>query len=160
AGLVEARVRAGEAIDSTLVATLGHLEQHAVRPHRVAAAARSLALLEPTGYRPHLDRAIAMLSRPCDAFARGRTRLVCGELLQREGRRSDARTQLQLALAEFEALGAPLWAERVRRELRASGMPLARRTPGAAERLSPAELQVATEVARGKSNREVAAALF
>ena len=53
------------------------------------------------------------------------------------------------------ALGAALWAERARAELkRISGRAA---TPGA---LTPAEERVAALVAEGKTNREVAAALF
>ena len=55
----------------------------------------------------------------------------------------------------FEDCGATLWAERARAELkRISGRAA---TPGA---LTPAEERVAALVAEGKTNREVAAALF
>ena len=55
----------------------------------------------------------------------------------------------------FEGIGAALWAERARAELaRISGRAA---TPGA---LTPAEERVAALVAEGKTNREVAAALF
>ncbi|MGH3127689.1 MAG: response regulator transcription factor, partial [Gaiellaceae bacterium] len=45
-------------------------------------------------------------------------------------------------------------------ELRASGESLRRREPGAAEELTPQELQIALQVAEGKTNKEVGAALF
>ena len=62
---------------------------------------------------------------------------------------------LEEALAVFERIGAALWAERARAELkRISGRAA---TPGA---LTPAEERVAALVAEGKTNREVAAALF
>jgi DNA-binding CsgD family transcriptional regulator len=55
----------------------------------------------------------------------------------------------------FERIGAALWAERARAELkRISGRAA---TPGA---LTPAEERVAALVAEGRTNREVAAALF
>jgi DNA-binding NarL/FixJ family response regulator len=70
-------------------------------------------------------------------------------------RRREARTTLEEALAIFERIGAALWAERARAELkRISGRAA---TPGA---LTPAEQRVAALVAEGKTNREVAAALF
>jgi DNA-binding CsgD family transcriptional regulator len=62
---------------------------------------------------------------------------------------------LEEALAVFDRIGAALWAERVRAELRRISGRVA--TPGA---LTPAEERVAALVAQGKSNREVAAALF
>ena len=51
-------------------------------------------------------------------------------------------------------------AERARTELRASGLTLRRRQPAAREQLTPQELQIARLVAEGKTNRDVAAALF
>jgi DNA-binding NarL/FixJ family response regulator len=70
-------------------------------------------------------------------------------------RRREARATLEEALATFEGIGAALWAERVRGELkRISGRAA---TPGA---LTPAEERVAALVAEGKSNKDVAAALF
>ena len=86
---------------------------------------------------------------------RGRTLLAFGGAQRRMKRRREARTTLEEALAVFEGLGAALWAERTRAELkRISGRAA---TPGA---LTPAEERVAALVAEGKSNREVAAALF
>jgi DNA-binding CsgD family transcriptional regulator len=86
---------------------------------------------------------------------RGRTLLVLGATQRRAKRRRDARTTLNEALATFERIGAALWADRARAELsRISGRAA---TPGA---LTPAEERVAALVAEGKTNREVAAALF
>ena len=59
------------------------------------------------------------------------------------------------ALAVFEELGTPLWAEKARAELARIGG----RTP-AGDELTPSERQIAELVATGKSNKEVAAALF
>jgi len=86
---------------------------------------------------------------------RGRTLLALGAAQRRMKRRREARTTLEEALAVFEGIGAALWAERARAELkRISGRAA---TPGA---LTPAEERVAVLVAEGKTNREVAAALF
>jgi DNA-binding CsgD family transcriptional regulator len=86
---------------------------------------------------------------------RGRTLLVLGATQRRLKRRRDARRTLEEALAVFERIGAALWADRARGELkRISGRAA---TPGA---LTPAEERVAALVAEGKTNREVAAALF
>ena len=86
---------------------------------------------------------------------RGRTLLALGVTQRRAKRRREARATLQEALAVFEGIGAGLWAERARAELkRISGRAA---TPGA---LTPAEERVAALVAEGKTNREVAAALF
>ncbi|HEY1597473.1 MAG TPA: AAA family ATPase [Thermoleophilaceae bacterium] len=85
----------------------------------------------------------------------GRTLLLLGQAQRRAQRRADARTTLGEALALFDHLGAPLWAERARRELgRIGGRPAAR------NELTSAEQRVAELVAEGMSNREAAAALF
>ena len=86
---------------------------------------------------------------------RGRTLLALGALQRRMKHRREARATLEEALGIFERIGAALWVERARAELkRISGRAA---TPGA---LTPAEERVATLVAEGKTNKEVAAALF
>jgi len=85
----------------------------------------------------------------------GRTLLALGAAQRRAKRRREARDTLERALGVFEAIGAALWAERARAELkRISGRAA---TPGA---LTPAEARVAALVCEGKTNREVAAALY
>jgi DNA-binding CsgD family transcriptional regulator len=93
-------------------------------------------------------------------FERARTELAYGEFLRRAGRRVEARAQLQAALDRFEGLGAALWAERARVELRASGRTARKRDPSTSADLTPQELQIARFVAEGLTNREVAALLF
>ena len=86
---------------------------------------------------------------------RGRTLLALGIAQRRAKRRSEARRTLEEALGNYERIGAALWTERARAELRRiSGRAP---TPGA---LTPAEERIAALVAEGKTNREVAAALF
>jgi DNA-binding CsgD family transcriptional regulator len=94
----------------------------------------------------------AQVNIPLD---RGRTLLALGVTQRRMKHRREARATLEEALAIFEGIGAALWAERARAELkRISGRAA---TPGA---LTPAEERVAALVAEGKTNKEVAAALF
>lgn len=86
---------------------------------------------------------------------RGRTLIALGAVQRRMKKRSEARNTFEAALEIFEGFGAALWAVRARDELRRiSGRA---KTPGA---LTPAEERVAALVAEGKTNREVAAALF
>jgi DNA-binding NarL/FixJ family response regulator len=81
--------------------------------------------------------------------------MALGTTQRRMKRRRQARATLEDALAIFERIGAALWAQRASDELkRISGRAA---TPGA---LTPAEERVAALVAEGKTNREVAAALF
>lgn len=101
------------------------------------------------------EEALGWHSKVVLPLDRARTLLVLGGTQRRIKRRREARETLEEALGVFERIGAALWAERARAELaRISGRAA---TPGA---LTPAEARVAELVAEGKTNREVAAALF
>jgi len=93
-------------------------------------------------------------------FERARSELAFGEFLRRTRRRVEAREHLRAALVGFETVGASLWAERARVELRASGQTARKRDPSTRAELTSQELQIARFVAQGLSNREVAAQLF
>jgi DNA-binding CsgD family transcriptional regulator len=137
----------------------GHAERLG-RASALAAARRCRGLLAAqTG---DLEAALAAYGEALDRHAqvelpldRGRTLLALGAAQRRAKRRREARATLEEALAVFEEIGAALWAERARAELRRISGRAA--TPGA---LTPAEERVAALVAEGKTNREVAAALF
>jgi DNA-binding CsgD family transcriptional regulator len=86
---------------------------------------------------------------------RGRTLLALGAVRRRRKQRSAARNTLADALGLFEQAGARLWIRRVQAEqARVSG-----RVPGP-RGLTETEQRVAELVARGLSNRQVAAELF
>jgi DNA-binding CsgD family transcriptional regulator len=86
---------------------------------------------------------------------RGRTLLALGAVQRRRKQRSAARNTLADALGLFEQAGARLWIRRVQAEqARVSG-----RAPGP-RGLTETEQRVAELVARGLSNRQVAAELF
>jgi DNA-binding CsgD family transcriptional regulator/tetratricopeptide (TPR) repeat protein len=117
-------------------------------------------LAEGDAFETYFAEALSAHEEVQSPFALARTRLCYGERLRRAGRRVDAREQLRLAVDVFERLGAVPWAERTRAELRASGETLRRRDAIEAEQLTPQELQIALQVAEGKTNKEVGAALF
>ena len=131
------------------------------RPWALASAARCEALLAPDD---ELDERFALAlerhQRVRSPFERARTDLCHGERLRRAGRRVDARAALRSALSAFEDLDAVPWADRARAELKATGETARKRDPSAAEQLTPQELQIALLVAEGRSNKEVAAALY
>ena len=87
-------------------------------------------------------------------FELGRTLLVKGMIERRARHKSAARESLGQALGIFEHLGAPLWADKARREL----SKIATRAP--ADGLTETERRIAALVAQGQTNREVAAAMF
>jgi DNA-binding CsgD family transcriptional regulator len=126
-----------------------------------ALAARCRALLaDDSTAEAEFVAALRIHDMNGNPFDRARTRLLYGEWLRRERRRTDAREQLRSALSGFETLRADPWAERARVELRATGETAQRRDPTSLEDLTPQELQIARLVAEGSSNREVAAHLF
>jgi DNA-binding CsgD family transcriptional regulator len=86
---------------------------------------------------------------------RGRTLLALGAAQRRAKHRREARTTLTRAADLFDRIGAALWADRARVELRR----ISGRAPTEGA-LTPAEERVAALVADGKTNGEVAAALF
>ena len=93
-------------------------------------------------------------------FERARTELAFGEWLRRTRRKTDARAHLRTALDTFEGMGAALWAERARGELKATGETARKRDPTTVDDLTPQELRIARLVAEGATNRDVAAQLF
>ena len=105
--------------------------------------------------RASLEEALVQHERVDMPFSLARTRLVHGQVLRRLGERRAARDAFEQARSTFEELGAPLWAERAREEL--ARIPI-KRASGSA--LTPAESRVAELVVDGKTNHEVAQALF
>jgi DNA-binding CsgD family transcriptional regulator len=93
-------------------------------------------------------------------FDRARTELLTGEHLRRLRQRANAREHLRDALTGFERMGAALWAERARAELRATGETARKRDPSTLTQLTPQEMQIARFVAGGLSNKDVATQLF
>jgi DNA-binding CsgD family transcriptional regulator len=130
------------------------------RPLALATAARCRGLI--AGARgdleeaeEHLQRALREHARTQQPFELGRTLLVAGAVRRRMRQKKGARDLLQRALTTFDDLGAPLWADRARRELARIGG----RAPTSTG-LTPTEAQIAHLVAEGRTNREVAEALF
>ncbi|MER7705153.1 AAA family ATPase [Kitasatospora sp. NPDC097605] len=89
-------------------------------------------------------------------FELARIRLAHGVHLRHTRGRREARPALNLAVATFERLGAPTWAERARAELRATGAPL--RAPSAnLATLTWQERRIAELAAGGLTNKEIGA---
>ena len=87
-------------------------------------------------------------------FERARTQLLLGQLQRRQRQKDTATQTLKQALAAFEDIGTPLWADRARAELARTNVAPSR------DVLTPSERRVAELAASGKTNRDVASALF
>lgn len=88
-------------------------------------------------------------------FDCARTQLLLGQLQRRHRRKEAAMTTLRTALQAFEEMGTPLWADRARRELARVNI-----APTRDMSLTHTEQRVAELAAAGKTNRDIAAALF
>lgn len=157
---VESLIALGRLADAEpLVAVLERNGTRLDRAWMLAVGARCRAmLLAAHGEIEAADRAAqaAMIhhDRLPMPFERARTQLLVGQLQRRQRKREIASATLREALATFEDLGTPLWAERARAELkRASGV----RTRA---ELTASEQRVAELAASGLTIREMAAALF
>ena len=100
------------------------------------------------------DEALAHHARSDYPFEHSRTLLALGVVRRRARKKRATREAIEAALAGFEELGAASWADKARAELGHIGG----RTH--TEGLTPAERRVADLVVEGRTNREVAAALF
>jgi DNA-binding CsgD family transcriptional regulator len=123
--------------------------------------ARSRALLSHSeAAESRYREAIERLSRTRLRVDLARARLVYGEWLRREGRRTDAREQLRTAFDMFTAMGVEAFAGRATRELLATGERVRARSVDTHEQLTAQETQIARLASGGMSNAEIGARLF
>jgi ATP/maltotriose-dependent transcriptional regulator MalT len=160
--LVESAVRSGrhdaarDALDR-----LTRITDAAATDWALGIQARSRALLDQDDATEGLYReAIERLGRTRIAAELARAHLLYGEWLRREGRRVDAREQLREAHTLFTRFGANAFAERVVRELRATGETVVRHGADAATALTAQESQIAQLARDGLTNSEIGAQLF
>jgi DNA-binding CsgD family transcriptional regulator len=159
--LLDALVAVGELDEAETLATRWERQARTLdRAWALAISARTLALVRAVrgdleSSFAAFDEALAEHARTQDPFQHARTLLALGTTRRRAKQRASARETLERALAEFETTGAPLWAEKARAELGRIGG----RVPSG-DMLTPSEERIAALVAEGRSNREVAAALF
>jgi DNA-binding CsgD family transcriptional regulator len=131
------------------------------QPWALARAERCRGLLAAESESDrHFGTALATHARTPDSFEAGRTHLAYGARLRRERQRIRAREQLRAAIDAFDRLGADPWSEMARAELAATGESARRRDTATLSQLTPQELQIALSLARGRTTRETAAALF
>ena len=129
-------------------------------PWAIAAAARCRGLLsaahgELADAASSVERALAALDDDAYPFERARALLAMGAVRRRAQQKGPARAAFEQAAAIFDELGARLWCEKARGEVRRiSGR------PASAAQLTETEQSVATLAAQGRSNRQIAAELY
>ena len=150
------RMEEAEALLSSLELQARQLD----RASALASAARCRGLV--CAARGDLDGALVSLQEALPAheraampFEHARTLLALGATRRRARMKRPAREALEQALAIFEELGARLWADKTRAELARIGG-----RPAATGELTPTELRIAALAAEGRSNKEIATALF
>ncbi len=143
-----------------IVAWLEHAGDVAPTPWTLAIGARGRGLLHSAN--GDLDAALTSLRRALTEherlpmpFERARTLLAIGQVHRRRKEKRLADERLREALGSFEAMGAPLWADRARAELARIGL-----RPRAPEDLTETERRVAELAAMGLSTREIAEQAF
>jgi len=160
--LIEASVRSGDAEGAARALT--RLEEHTDASESdwaLGVRARSRALLSDSDAAESLHlEAIERLGRTQLLPDFARARLLYGEWLRRENRRSDAREQLRLAFEAFLGMGAEAFADRARHELLATGEKVRSRRDETRDQLTPQEEQIARLARHGLTNPEIGAQLF
>jgi DNA-binding CsgD family transcriptional regulator len=159
---IEACIRAGHLQQATkALETFQHQAEATGRTWALATVARCHGLLIlPSEAETAFAEAYRWHAHCPMPFELARTQLCHGQQLRRAKQRAAARDQLRAALATFEQLDARPWADQAQAELQATGETARRRAQPPTRRLTPQEFQVARLVADGKSNRDIAAALF
>jgi DNA-binding CsgD family transcriptional regulator len=130
-------------------------------PWALAIQARSCALLadgpEADGM---FNEALQLLEPTPLQLDLARTRLLYGEWLRRQHRRSDARTQLRQARDQFMKFGMSGFAGRAESELLAAGEKTNMRSVETPLALTPQEYRISELAARGSTNQDIAEQLF
>jgi DNA-binding CsgD family transcriptional regulator len=107
-----------------------------------------------------LDEAVRVLRSSPALLERSRALIDFGAALRRNNQRVKARRALLDGADLAQRLGAAALAEHAREELRAAGGKPRRLAVSGTASLTPSEFRVATLVARGLTNRQVAQSLF
>ncbi|WP_280434061.1 helix-turn-helix transcriptional regulator [Nocardia carnea] len=160
--LVEAAVQSGHVdLAAEPLALFTRWAQAAETPELNALAARCRALLAPPEHAAaEFRRSLALYEHTDQPFETARTQLLFGRYLRRNRRKFEARAPLDAALETFQMLGATLWADRAREELRATGVRIRPRATPSTVQLTPQEARIAEAVADGYTNRDIAAQMF
>jgi len=160
--LVEATARTGNtALAGDALDQLSDWTQASGTDWGLGVEARSRALVSGGEAADCLYReAITRLGRTRMRPDLARSHLLYGEWLRRQQRLTDARSQLRTAFEMLDNIGMEAFAERARRELRATGATARRTAVTARIELTPQEDQIARLAVGGLSYPEIGTRLF
>ena len=129
-------------------------------PRAIGIALRGLAVTEGGSRGVELLReSVSELERADESLELAKSLLELGAITRRGGSKADARTPLRRASELARRCGASAIARRASDELQATGV---KHTValGGVESLTPSELRVARMASEGRTNRDIAEALF
>jgi ATP/maltotriose-dependent transcriptional regulator MalT len=130
-------------------------------PWACGIESRARALLADEGDADRWFRtAIDHLARTRVRAELARTHLLYGECLRREGRRLDARAELNVAHELFTSMGMEAFIQRAAGELVATGETRRRRIAETRDDLTPQERHIAELARDGLSNPDIGGRLF
>ncbi len=130
-------------------------------PRALGVALRAAGLVRGSSAGSEMLReAIAVLSGSRARLELARALTDYGAILRRRGHQAEARTPLRRGLDLASSCGATALAARAREELVIAGARPRRERASGADSLTASERRVAELAARGKTNREIAQALF
>ncbi|MBV8638522.1 MAG: AAA family ATPase [Candidatus Eremiobacteraeota bacterium] len=159
--LTEAAIHCGRADDAkTIVMDMEALAGQTSSPQFQSAMQHARALLsQDSEVKPAIEGVLKgdVVRSP---FTTARLQLALGKWLRRARRAREARLLLQLAMETFDRIGTLPWREWAHQELRAAGGKVQQRTTHQRDELTPQELQIASMVAEGLSNREIGQRLY
>ena len=160
--LVEAAARCGRLeAAATALERLSERARACPTDWALGIEARSRALLSVGPDADDLYReALARLGRTRVAVHQARAHLVYGEWLRREDRRPAARRHLRAAHDMLSRFGADGFADRARRELRATGERVPERAGPDQDVLTPREAHAAQLASEGHTTAEIGAQLL
>ena len=153
-------VRAGATAEAEQVLAVAEERLRAPSDYHRLQLARARALLAGEDAEPWHREAILVPGADRWPFELANAQLEFGGWLRRRHRPSEARAQLQPALDTFERLGTRAWVAMARSELRAAGVATSPPEPSAWADLTGQERQVVRLAASGRTNPEIAAALY
>ena len=160
--LVEASAKLGRGADALDVArTIAEMAVVVDTDWALGTSAKTQAeVTDGPAAEPLYREAIERLANAAVHMEAARARLVYGEWLLDQSRRSEARLPLSLAFEALDDVGAEAFAARARRALQAAGATVPNALPDAGVSLTAQEADIARLAAQGLTNPDIGAQLL